>query len=99
MSKRTYDPEDDEQAQALLRALGDAFNQRALRVLMAEELTQAQLAKRLDVGQSTLSRRLAPLRMMGLLSGGRTRNESHHVAVRDEALSVLLSAHALAEAI
>src|SRR4051812_42868017 len=99
MSSQTYDPEDDEQSLALLRALGDEFSQQVLRLLMAERLTQTQLAERLQMKQSTLSRRLSPLKLLGVLQGGAARRAVYRVEFRDEIYEVLGAANALAEAI
>jgi|SRR5215217_1684584 len=99
MDRQTYERDDDDQGQAILRALSDDFNQRVLRLLMREHLSQTQLAERLGMKQPTLSRRLGPLKTLGLLRGGSARLSPYRVELRDEIFAVLEAVNVLAEAI
>jgi DNA-binding transcriptional ArsR family regulator len=71
---------------------------RIVRALSAEDLTQAQLVTRLDLGQSVASRALRLLRAVGLAESD-TPRAAIRLRAESEVKQILLAADRLAEAI
>ena len=89
----------DAERRDLLRALADDTHSALLAELSEGKRTQSQLADTCELGPSVISRSLAHLRALGLISSGRGRDAQHELLVGVEMLQLLEAADRLAASV